>query len=46
MKAPVIGYWTKWPTGWTSEWFYVKVDEKNREKLMSMVMSPLQLNFT
>jgi hypothetical protein len=27
-KAPVIGYRTKWPTGWTSEWFYVKVDEK------------------
>jgi hypothetical protein len=40
-KAPVIGYWTKWPTGWTSEWFYVKADEKKRGKLMSMVMSPL-----
>jgi hypothetical protein len=41
----VIGYQTKWPTGWTSEWFYVKTDEKKREKLMSMVMSPLRLNF-
>ena len=23
-KAPVIGYRTKWPTRWTSEWFYIK----------------------
>jgi hypothetical protein len=44
-KAPVIGYRTKWPTGWTNEWFYVKADEKGREKLMSMVMSPLKLSF-
>jgi hypothetical protein len=40
-KALVIGYRTKWPTGWTNEWFYVKANEKKREKLMSMVMSPL-----
>jgi hypothetical protein len=45
MKAPVIGYRTKWPTGWTNEWFYVKADEKEREKLMSMVKSPLKLSF-
>jgi hypothetical protein len=45
-KAPVIGYRTKWPTGWTSEWFYVKADEKKREKLMTMVMSPLRLSFS
>jgi hypothetical protein len=44
-KAPVIGYHTKWPTGWMNEWFYVKADEKKREKLMSMVKSPLRLNF-
>jgi hypothetical protein len=44
-KALVIGYRTKWPTGWTNEWFYVKADEKKREKLMSMVMSPLELSF-
>jgi hypothetical protein len=44
-KAPVIGYRTKWLTRWTNEWFYVKADEKKREKLMSMVMSPLRLNF-
>jgi hypothetical protein len=30
-KAPVIGYRTKWPTGWTSEWFYMKADEKERK---------------
>jgi hypothetical protein len=24
----MIGYRTKWPTGWMNEWFYVKVDEK------------------
>jgi hypothetical protein len=30
-KAPVISYHTKWPTGWTNEWFYVKADEKRRE---------------
>jgi hypothetical protein len=44
-KAPVISYRTKWPTGWTNEWFYMKANEKKREKLMSMVMSPLKLNF-
>jgi hypothetical protein len=44
-KAPIISYRTKWPTGWTSEWFYVKVDEKKREKLMTMVISPLRLSF-
>jgi hypothetical protein len=44
-KAPMIGYRTKWLTRWTNEWFYVKVDEKKREKLMSMVMSPLKLSF-
>jgi hypothetical protein len=45
MKTPVIGYRTKWPTGWTNEWFNVKADEKKREKFMSMVMSPLTLSF-
>jgi hypothetical protein len=43
-KASVIGYRTKWPTGWTSEWFYIKADEK-RENLMTMVMSPMRLSF-
>ena len=41
----MIGYHTKWPIGWANEWFYMKVDEKKREKLMSMIMSPLRLNF-
>jgi hypothetical protein len=41
----MIGYRTKWPIGWTSEWFYVKANERRRENLMSMVMSPLRLNF-
>jgi hypothetical protein len=45
MKAPVLSYRTKWPTGWKSEWFYFKADEKKREKLMQMVMSPLTLSF-
>jgi hypothetical protein len=44
-KAPVIGYRTKRPTGWTNEWFYVKANEKKREKLMTLVMSPLILSF-
>jgi hypothetical protein len=44
-KAPVLSYRTKWPTGWKSEWFYVKADEKKREKLKTMVMSPLSLSF-
>ena len=30
-KAPVLSYRTKWPTGWKSEWFYMKADEKKRE---------------
>jgi hypothetical protein len=40
-KSPVISYRTKWPAGWKTEWFYVKVDEK-KEKL---VQSPLELIF-
>jgi hypothetical protein len=45
MKAPVLSYHTKWPTGWKSEWFYVKADEKKREKLKTLVLSPLSLSF-
>jgi hypothetical protein len=41
MKTPVVSYHTKWPTGWKSEWFYVKIDEK-KEKL---VQSQLELTF-
>jgi hypothetical protein len=41
----VIGYRTKWPTWWTNDWFYIKADEKRREKLMTMVMSPMRLSF-
>jgi hypothetical protein len=38
-KALVLSYRTKWPTGWKSEWFYIKADEKRREKLTTMVAS-------
>jgi hypothetical protein len=41
MKTLVVSYRTKWPICWKSEWFYVKIDEKN-EKL---VQSPLELTF-
>jgi hypothetical protein len=41
MKTPVVSYRTKWPTGWKSEWFYVKIDEE-KEKL---VQNPLKLIF-
>jgi hypothetical protein len=41
MKTPVVSYRTKWPTGWKTEWFYVKIDEQ-KEKL---VQSPLKLTF-
>jgi hypothetical protein len=41
MKTPVVSYRTKWPTGWKSEWFYVKIDE-DKEKL---VQNPLKLIF-
>jgi hypothetical protein len=44
-KAPVLNYRTKWPIGWKNEWFYMKADEKTREKLMTMVMRPLSLSF-
>jgi hypothetical protein len=44
-RATVIGYRTMWPTEWTNEWFYVKADKKKREKLMTMVMSPMRLSF-
>jgi hypothetical protein len=40
-KFPVISYRSKWPAGWKSEWFYVKVDEE-KEKL---VQSSLELIF-
>jgi hypothetical protein len=39
MKTPVVSYRSRWTTGWKSEWFYVKIDEK-KEKL---VQSPLEL---
>jgi hypothetical protein len=45
MKASMLSYRTKWPTGWKSEWFYVKADEKKREKLKTLVLSPLSLSF-
>jgi hypothetical protein len=41
IRRLLIGYRTKW----TNEWFYVKADEKRKDKLMSMVMSPLKLSF-
>jgi hypothetical protein len=41
MKTLVVSYRTKWPTGWKTEWFYVKIDEQ-KEKL---VQSPLKLTF-
>jgi hypothetical protein len=40
-KFPVISYRSKWPAGWKSEWFYVKVDEDKDE----LVQSPLELTF-
>jgi hypothetical protein len=40
-KFPVISYRSKWPAGWKSEWFYIKVDD-DKEKL---VQSPLELIF-
>jgi hypothetical protein len=45
MKAPVLSYRTKWPTGWKSEWFYVKADQKKREKLKTLVLSPLSFSY-
>jgi hypothetical protein len=44
-KSLVVSYRTKWPTGWKNEWFYMKADEKKREKLKTLVLSPLSLNF-
>jgi hypothetical protein len=41
----MLSYRTKWPNGWKIEWFYVKTDEKNREKLKTLVLSPLSLKF-
>jgi hypothetical protein len=34
-----VAYWLK------NEWSYVKADEKKRDKLTTMVMSPLRLSF-
>jgi hypothetical protein len=45
MKTLVVSYRTKWPTGWKNEWFYVKADEKKREKLKTLVLSLLSLSF-
>jgi hypothetical protein len=41
MKTPVVSYRTKWLTGWKSEWFYVKIDEKK----VKLVQSSLELTF-
>jgi hypothetical protein len=40
-KFLVISYRSKWPAGWKSEWFYVKVDEEKE----NLVQSPLELIF-
>jgi hypothetical protein len=45
MRTPVLSYRTKWPTSWKNEWFYVKADEKKREKLKTLVLSPLSLSY-
>jgi hypothetical protein len=45
MKTLVVSYRTKWPTGWKNEWFFMKADEKKREKLKTPVLSPLSLSF-
>jgi hypothetical protein len=45
MKTLVVSYCTKWPTGWKNEWFYVKADEKKKEKLNTLVLSPLSLSY-
>jgi hypothetical protein len=44
-KAHIYGYRTKWPTGWTNEWFYMEADNKGREKVKNIVTSPMRLNF-
>jgi hypothetical protein len=44
-KAHVLGYHTKYPTGCTSEWFYMKPDSNGREKFKDIVMSPMRLSF-
>jgi hypothetical protein len=41
MKTPVVSYRNMWPTGWKTEWFYVKIDEQ-KEKLVQI---PLELTF-
>ena len=40
-KFPVISYRSKWPAGWKSEWFYIKVDDDKAK----LVQSPLELIF-
>jgi hypothetical protein len=40
-KFLVISYRSKWPAGWKSEWFYIKVDEDKED----LVQSPLELIF-
>jgi hypothetical protein len=32
IKLPVLGYRTKWSTGWTNEWFYMTADIKGMDK--------------
>jgi hypothetical protein len=39
MKAPVLGYRTKWSTRWTRECFYVKADSKGREEFKVIVIN-------
>jgi hypothetical protein len=38
MKTPVVSYRTKWPTGWKTEWFYVKIDEKKEKLVQSLLI--------
>jgi hypothetical protein len=40
-KFSVISYRSKWPAGWKSEWFYIRIDEDED----NLVRSPLELIF-
>jgi hypothetical protein len=45
VSGPVLAYRTKWHGDVTKEWFYAKVDSKQREDFKGMLMSPLESKF-
>lgn len=42
MFSPVIAYKNKWPSEWTSYWFYLKVSPDSTDKISSIMAKKIE----